>query len=101
MIIKQKKWQTLLYAILTLVFAIGFLCFTIFDIRNIPHDYHFLLDHAFFYWLYRFICFICAILTTIVDVWFFKQMFSKKPLIEICDEYFYDHSSAISLGKIA
>ena len=27
-------------------------------------------------------------------------MLSKGPLIEICDEYFYDNSSAISLGKI-
>ena len=33
-------------------------------------------------------------------VYLFKQIFSKESLIEICDEYFYDNSSAISLGKI-
>jgi hypothetical protein len=35
------------------------------------------------------------------DIYLFKQIFSKEPLIQICDEYFYDNSSTISLGKIA
>ena len=34
-------------------------------------------------------------------VYYIKQLFSKEPLIEICDAYFYDRSSAISVGKIA
>ena len=101
MIIKQKKGQTLLYAIIVLIFFAMFLCFTIFDIRKLPHDYNFWLDNSAIYWILKLLCVICSIITAMADIWFFKQIFSKEPLIEICDEYFYDNSSAISLGKIA
>ena len=46
------------------------------------------------------LCFVGCFFATAGDIYLFKQLFSKEPLIEICDEYFYDNSSAISLGKI-
>ena len=101
MIIKQNKWQTFLCAVITLAVAVMFFCFVIFDIRKVPHDYNVWVDNAVRYWILKGLCLVCAIITAIATVWFFKQMFSKEPLIEICDEYFYDNSSAISLGKIS
>ena len=43
MTIKQNKFQTILYAIITFV-AAGLFCFAIFDMRKLPHDYSFVLD---------------------------------------------------------
>ncbi len=100
MAIKQNKSQTILYAIITFVAAVGLFCFVIFDMRKLPHDYSFLLDNAVVYWLFKALCLIGGFFSAAGGVYLFKQMFSKEPLIEICDEYFYDNSSAISLGKI-
>ena len=101
MIIKQNKGQTILYAIITLIAVIGLFCFVIFDMRKLPHDYSFVLDNALVYWLFKALCLVGGFFATAGDIYLFKQIFSKEPLIEICDEYFYDNSSAISLGKIA
>ena len=100
MTIKQHKSQTILYAIITFVVAVGLFGFVIFDMRKLPHDYSFILDNAVVYWLFKVPCLIGGFFSAAGGVYLFKQMFSKKPLIEICDEYFYDNSSAISLGKI-
>ena len=101
MTIKQKKSQTILYAIITLVVAIGLFCLAIFDMRKLPHDYSIILDNVVVYWAFKLLCVACFFFATAGDIYLFKQIFSKAPLIEICDEYFYDNSSAISLGKIA
>ena len=100
MTIKQNKFQTILYAIITFVVAAGLFCFVIFDMRKFPHDYRFVLDNAGVYWLFRALCLIGGFFSVAGGVYLFKQIFSKKPLIEICDDYFCDNSSAISLGKI-
>ena len=100
MTIKQNKSQTILYAIITFLAAVGLLCFVIFDMRKLPHDYSVVLDNTVVYWLFKALCLIGGFLSFAGGVYLFKQIFSKEPLIEICDEYFYDNSSAISLGKI-
>ena len=100
MTIKQNKFQTILYAIITFVVAAGLFCFVIFDIRKLPHEYNFILDTAVVYWLFKVLYLIGGFFFAAGGVYLFKQMLSKEPLIEICDEYFYDNSSAISLGKI-
>ena len=100
MIIKQNKAQTILYAFIALAAAAGLLCFVIFDMRKLPHDRSLLLDSALVFWSFRILCLVGAFFSAAGGVYLFKQMFSKKPLIEICDEYFLDNSSAISLGKI-
>ena len=100
MTIKQNKFQTILYAIITFVVAAGLFCFVIFDIRKLPHEYNFILDTAVVYWLFKVLYLIGGFFSAAGGVYLFKQMLSKGPLIEICDEYFYDNSSAISLGKI-
>lgn len=100
MTIKQNKRQTILYAIITLIAAIGLFCFLIFDIRKLPHEYNFILDTAVAYWILKGLCLVCCFFVAAGDLYLFKQIFSKEPLIVICDEYFYDNSSAISLGKI-
>ena len=74
--------------------------FRYFDIRKLPHDYSFILDNAVAYWIFKSLCFVGCFFATAGDIYLFKQLFSKEPLVEICDEYFYDNSSAISLGKI-
>lgn len=101
MIIKQNKWQTILYAMITLIAAVMLFWFAFCDVRNRPHDYNFWIDNAVFYWILRGVSLVCGIFAAAGDVYLFKQMFSKAPLVEICDEYFYDNSSAISLGRIA
>ena len=100
MTIKQNKFQTILYAIIALVAAVGLFCFVIFDMRKNPHDYNFVLDNTFVFWLFKVLCLVGGFFFAAGAVYLFKQIFSKEPLIEICDEYFYDNSSAISLGKI-
>ena len=100
MTIKQNKSQTILYAIITFVASVGLFCFVIFDMRKLPHDYTFVLDNAVVYWLFKALCLIGGIFSVAGGVYLFKQMLSKELLIEIRDEYFYDNSSAISLGKI-
>ena len=101
MTIKQNKSQTILYAIITFVAAAGLFCFVIFDMRKLPHEYSMVLDNAVVYWLFKIFCLIGGFFSAAGGVYLFKQIFSKEPLIEICDEYLYDNSSAISLGKIA
>ena len=101
MTIKQNKRQTILYAVIVLLAVIVLFCFAFFDMRKLPHEYFFLLDNALIYWGFRVLCFVCCFFAVAGDVYLFKQIFSKRPLIVICDEFFYDNSSAISLGKIA
>ena len=101
MIIRQNKRQTLLYAVITLVAAVALLCFVIFDLRKSPHEPTPLLDNAFLYWLFKGLCLVGGLFAAAGDVYLFRQMFSSAPLVEICDAYFYDNSSAISLGRIA
>ena len=98
--IKQNKGQTILLAVITLIAVVGLFCLAIFDIRKLDHDYSFILDNAVAYWVFKSLCFVGCFFATAGDIYLFKQLFSKEPLIEICDEYFYDNSSAISLGKI-
>ena len=100
MTIKQNKGQTILFAVITLIAVVGLFCFAIFDIRKLHHDYSFILDNAVAYWVFKSLCFVACFFAIAGDIYLFKQLFSKEPLIEICDEYFYDNSSAISLGKI-
>ena len=101
MTIKQNKWQTILYALIALLAVIGTFYFVIFDVRKLPHDHNFILDNAIIYWGFRGLCLVAFFFALVGDIYLFKQVFSKEPLIVICDEYFYDNSSAISLGKIA
>ena len=100
MTIKQNKGQTILFAVITLIAVVGLFCFAIFDIRKLHHDNSFILDNAVAYWVFKSLCFVACFFATAGDIYLFRQLFSKEPLIEICDEYFYDNSSAISLGKI-
>lgn len=100
MTIKQNKSQTILYAIITLAAAVGLFCFTIFDMRKLPHEYSLLLDNVVIYWIFKVLCLVCCFFAVAGGTYLFKQIFSKEPLVEICDEYFYDNSSAISLGRI-
>lgn len=101
MIIKQNKGQTVLYTIITFFAFATFAFAAIFDLRRIPHENSAWIDNPVRYWIFRSLFFVCAVITAAALVWFIKQMFSKEPLIEICDDYFYDNSSAVSLGKIA
>ena len=100
MTIKQNKGQTILFAVITLIAVVGLFCLAIFDIRKLDHDYNFILDNAVAYWVFKSLCVVACFFAIAGDIYLFKQLFSKEPLIEICDEYFYDNSSAISLGKI-
>lgn len=101
MIIKQNKKHTIVSAILLIVVFIPLFCFLIFDFRELSHKPSALLDVAFFYWAFKALCLACCVVLAVSEIYFFKQMRSKEPLVEICDAYFYDNSSLISLGKIA
>ena len=81
MTIKQNKSQTILYAIITFVAAVGLFCFVIFDMRKLPHDYSSVLDNTVVYWLFKALCLIGGFFSAAGGVYLFKQMFSKEPLI--------------------
>lgn len=100
MTIKQNKGQTLLYAFMTLIGFAGCFFIAFVDLREISHKPEILIDNAVIYWIFRLLCFAFGAFCLFGEVYFVKQVFSKEPLIEICDEYFCDNSSAISLGKI-
>ena len=100
MIIQQNKKQTFLYALITLFGTGIFLLFVLFDLRNLPHKESALLDNAVMFWAFRVLCAVFFLITASSTVYFIKQLFVKEPLIEICDDYLFDNSSAISLGKI-
>ena len=99
--ILQNKGQTAGYALIMLVVTVGLFCFFLFDMRDMPHKPTILLDLAPVYWGFKLLCLICSVVCAAATVYCIKQLFSKEPLIEICDAYFYDRSSAISVGKIA
>lgn len=100
MTIKQNKRQTVLYAVLALI-GVGMLFWVaFFDMRKYPHDYSIVLDNAPIYWGFRVLSFVLLFFAVAGEIYLFKQIFSKEPLVQICDEYFYDNSSAIALGKI-
>jgi len=88
MTIKQNKGQTILFAVITLIAAIGLFCFAIFDIRRLPHDYSFILDNAVAYWVFKSLCFVGFFFATAGDIYLFKQLFSKEPLIIIVMDIF-------------
>jgi hypothetical protein len=101
MIIQQNKRKTCLDAIFLLAIVLLFFLFVIFDWRDIPHKPSALLDNALVYWLIKGLSIVCCLFTLAGAIFFCKQLFVKAPLIEICDAYFLDNTSAISLGKIA
>lgn len=101
MISKQKKGQTILYAIFTCIISSIFLCCALVKWNNTGDEYIFIIDNAVGYWIAKSVCFICAIVCGVAAVWFIKQAFSDEPLAKVCDEYFLDNSSAVSFGKIA
>jgi hypothetical protein len=101
MIIQQNKKQTCLNALFLLAISLSFLLFVVFDWRKISHAPSALLDQVVVYWAFKGLCIVCCLFTLAGAIFFWKQLFVKAPLIEICDAYFWDNSSAISLGKIA
>lgn len=100
MIIKQNKRQTVFYLIFMVVLVAFCLCFVIIDWKGGSDGNATIADSVFLYWLFKVLCFLCCIVLAAASVYFVRQLFSKKPLIEICDEYFYDNSSTIALGRI-
>ena len=100
MSIKPNKKQTLKNAVITLFATVVFLVFLIVDFRAMPHKPSLLLDSAVFFWAFRVFCAVSMVITLACTAYGVKELFSKKTLIEICDDYLFDNSSAISLGKI-
>ena len=100
MIIKPNKKQTLKNAVITLFATALFFVFLIVDFRAMPHKPFLLLDSAVFFWGFRAFCAVSMVITLACTVYGAKELFSQKPLIELCDDYLLDNSSAISLGKI-
>lgn len=101
MIIKQKKVQTLLFAIANLAVIALFLSFWIVDFRDMPHKQSLVLDNAVAFWIFRVLALLSIFVCVVAEMYFIKQLFSKEPLITVCDDYFCDKSSGIALGKIA
>ena len=100
MIIKQNKSQTFCSAVFILLITGLFLFFVVVDFREIPHKPSLLLDSAVFFWAFRGLCAVFFLITALCTLYFIRQLFVKEPLIEICDDYLFDNSSAVSLGKI-
>ncbi len=101
MIIKQNKGQTLFLAAISLIFTVIFIVFAFADLRSMPHEESIFIDNVFLYCIVKLLTFVAVAFLGVSTVYSVKQLFSKEPLVEICDEYFYDNSSAISLGKIS
>jgi hypothetical protein len=77
--IKQNKWQTLLYAAVTLI-GVGILFLgAFFDMRKYPHDYSFVLDKAPIYWGVRVLCFAFLFIAA-AEIFIFLNKFSQRSL---------------------
>ena len=100
MIIKQNKSQTFWSSVFMLLITGLFLLFVVVDFREMSHKPSLWLDSAVFFWVFRVLCAVFSLITAWCTVYFIKQLFVKEPLIEICDNYLFDNSSAISLGEI-
>lgn len=95
MIIKQNKKSTLgTVILLAVVIAIFVLGIVMFNSPRIDDE-----DKGFAV-LFTVFAVPCVILILATLIWFIKELFSDKILIEIDDEALTDNSSAISLGRI-
>ncbi len=101
MTIKQNKIHTIFFAVITLAMLLLLFYGAISDLRSVEGFNRILLRYGFTYSQVKVMCIVGCIFFCFGEIYFAKEIFSKKLLIEICDEYFYDNSSAISLGKIA
>ena len=88
MVFKQHKGQTFFLALIGLAASVGLLAIVIFDLRKLPHEEHFLLDTPILYWVFKGFCLLCFCFCAVGDIYLFRQLFSKAPLAEICDQYF-------------
>lgn len=100
MIIRQDKKQAFLNMLYCIGGAVLIFLFVILDISSPEDKPDFMPDNEFLYAIYMLGFIICGIFFVFAAIFFFRKLVSKKPLIEICDEYFYDNSSSASLGKI-
>lgn len=100
MTIKQNKIQTFLCAILGLVMLIFCIYCLFTNLRDNETICRMLLRFGISYPVFKVIVGVGAVFFAFGEVYFAKEMFSQKLLIEICDDYFYDNSSAVSFGKI-
>ena len=99
MVIQQNKRHSV-SAVLLLLFVTAILLFPwIIDFRMVSDEPD-LFDLPIFFWATRALCAIGIVPCLLCAIYYVIQLFSKEPLIEICDSYFYDHSSAVSVGKI-
>ena len=101
MVIKQNKGHTVMMVLANLAFTLFFLVLAFKDLRSMPHEESIFIDNVFLYCIVKLLTFVAVAFLGVSTVYSVKQLFSKEPLVEICDEYFYDNSSAISLGKIS
>ena len=100
MIIRQNKKQSFLYTLYSLVGA-GSVFWVVVSVISSPEDKpDFMPDNEFLYAIYMLGLIMTGVACVFAAVFFFRKLVSKKPIIEICDEYFYDNSSSASLGKI-
>jgi hypothetical protein len=90
---KKSAWQALLSMIgLSLLFI--FFIFMEYIIPNGSEQRVALL-------IVRIFCIIFLPLMIYALVFFAKMLISNEPLIEICDEYFYDNANVLSQGRIS
>ncbi|MBQ2759876.1 MAG: hypothetical protein IJE93_08930 [Clostridia bacterium] len=100
MIIRQNKKQSFLYTLCSLVGAVS-VFWVVVSVISSPEDKpDFMPDNEFLYAIYMLGLIMTGVACVFAAVFFFRKLVSKKPIIEICDEYFYDNSSSASLGKI-
>ncbi|MBQ7364075.1 MAG: hypothetical protein IJW46_00560 [Clostridia bacterium] len=99
MIIKQNKRHTLkncAFALLCLLILLVplFVDLPIFE-EGAPEWIEAVLT-----WAIRVIDIFCILFLLYGFCYYVRELFSSDVLIEICDDYFYDHSSAIAIGKV-
>ncbi len=101
MTIKQNKTQTVIFAVLCLGMVLACVYGAVADLHDSASLYRVLLRFHITYTQFKIISVVGIIFFGFTQVYLIKEIFSKKLIIEICDEYFYDNSSASSFGKIA
>lgn len=97
MVIKQKKWQTFWAFVLLLGASALFIFFGFFDVRYIFLERYGIV----LYYILKFLCIILLPVLLFATLYYLKQLFSKKNLIEITFDAFIDNSSATSFGEIS
>ncbi|MBO5222584.1 MAG: hypothetical protein J6C26_09755 [Clostridia bacterium] len=99
MIIYQSKKKTFGQAFICIAASILFLFLAVFDFQEMvdPQD---AFSNPVLYWGFKALTILCLPFTVGAAIFLIKKMGQNRPVLEITEEAFIDHSSSLAMGPI-